>query len=69
MSGPLKGRSVARPYFSGGTGLVSIGIVRWPTQSEAAARSAFRTWPNQLTGATPRVKCTKSLCHYDRVSQ
>ena len=28
LSGPLKGRSVARPYFSGGTGLVSIGIVR-----------------------------------------
>ena len=33
-----QGRSVARLYFSWGTGLVSIDTARWPTQSEAAAR-------------------------------
>ena len=65
VSGPLKGRSVARPYFSGGTGLVSIGIVRWPTQSEAAARSAFEPGSMRWQVAS-RVRCTGSLCHYDR---
>ena len=67
-----QGRSVARPYFSWGTGLVSIGTVRLPTQSEASARSAFEpgpiSWqvPRRALGVRDRFVITTGLVNKER---
>jgi len=59
-----QGRSVVRPYFSWGTSPVSIDTAR-----SRPNQSAFETGPMSWQVPTSRVRCTGSLCHYDRVSQ